>query len=327
MFDSDFVEESLEFIEESETLLLSLEGSLDQSDLSTTLAPFMRCLHSLKGASSMYGLTEIVDYTHHLEQKVIKEIPVLNNEHIAFYLQELDKLRNVFEFQDVNYLTVSKQSEKSPVKAVQPKKETKQQKKVDIEQAPVETSPEVKVIHEDKEQLTEIESKSLIAFIDDEELIHEIFVEGCRDQNWEVKSFFDPTEIDDFWAYDLLVIDYMMPAMNGLELIEKVRMLESKVPIILLSGFVTKELCLNAFKFEHVIVVEKSASLDLLIISAKQQIEKYHAYKLLGKSLDLIKYHFGDLHVFLKSQGFDKLSESIGRDIQVLELERKKLKI
>ena len=37
--------------------------------------------------------------------------------------------------------------------------------------------------------------------------------------------------------FDLLVTDYKMPRMNGLELIEKVRAVRPEIPIILISGF------------------------------------------------------------------------------------------
>jgi CheY-like chemotaxis protein len=37
--------------------------------------------------------------------------------------------------------------------------------------------------------------------------------------------------------FDLIITDYRMPRMNGLELIRKVRELDSNVPIILISGY------------------------------------------------------------------------------------------
>jgi len=37
--------------------------------------------------------------------------------------------------------------------------------------------------------------------------------------------------------FDLLITDYKMPRMNGLELIRKVRELDSNLPVILISGY------------------------------------------------------------------------------------------
>ncbi|MEQ1883992.1 MAG: response regulator [Bryobacteraceae bacterium] len=61
-----------------------------------------------------------------------------------------------------------------------------------------------------------------------EELGHKITTAKCGN---EAFALFEENR------FDLLVTDYKMPRMNGVELISKVRSLRPEVPIILISGF------------------------------------------------------------------------------------------
>jgi CheY-like chemotaxis protein len=60
-------------------------------------------------------------------------------------------------------------------------------------------------------------------------------------------------------AYDLIITDYKMPGMNGLQLIRKVREINADVPVILISGFV-ETLGLTEENTGSNAVVQKSAN-------------------------------------------------------------------
>jgi CheY-like chemotaxis protein len=62
-----------------------------------------------------------------------------------------------------------------------------------------------------------------------EELGHKVTTSKCGPEALELFSAGD---------FDVLITDYRMPGMNGLELIEHVRKLQPSTAIILLSGFV-----------------------------------------------------------------------------------------
>lgn len=59
--------------------------------------------------------------------------------------------------------------------------------------------------------------------------------------------------------FDLVITDYKMPRMNGLQLIERIREREPSIPIILLSGFVDA-LGLDEASSGADIVIQKSAN-------------------------------------------------------------------
>ncbi len=60
-------------------------------------------------------------------------------------------------------------------------------------------------------------------------------------------------------VFDLIITDYKMPAMDGLELIRKVREANAEVPVILISGFV-EALGLTEENTGSNAVVQKSAN-------------------------------------------------------------------
>ena len=69
--------------------------------------------------------------------------------------------------------------------------------------------------------------KNRILIVDDEDDINLLFKMVLEDNGFKVDTFNDPlTALQNFTAgsYDLLILDMLMPNMNGFELYEKIRM-------------------------------------------------------------------------------------------------------
>ena len=74
--------------------------------------------------------------------------------------------------------------------------------------------------------------------------------------------------------FDLIVTDYKMPKMNGIELIKQLRLVNKTVPVILLSGF-TNTLGLSEENTGASAVIQKSANeVAHLIRSVNQLLAK-----------------------------------------------------
>jgi DNA-binding response OmpR family regulator len=88
--------------------------------------------------------------------------------------------------------------------------------------------------------------KNRILIVDDND-INLLFKMVLEDDGFNVDTFNDPlVALENFTAgsYDLLLLDMVMPKMNGFELYQKMRMLDDKVKICFLtaSGIITRNL-------------------------------------------------------------------------------------
>lgn len=83
-----------------------------------------------------------------------------------------------------------------------------------------------------------------------EELGHKIYAAA---------SGADALELFDSHKFDLVVTDYKMPRMNGIELIAKLREQSPHLPVVLISGFVDS-LGLSEASTGADVVIQKSAN-------------------------------------------------------------------
>lgn len=95
-------------------------------------------------------------------------------------------------------------------------------------------------VFEPKETTKDRESNKIIMLADDEEMLSELLAEMLESSGYyviKVKSGEEViTVLTEELKVDLLIIDYNMPVMNGLECISKIRELNFNFPVILSSG-------------------------------------------------------------------------------------------
>jgi len=96
-----------------------------------------------------------------------------------------------------------------------------------------------------------VKKKPLIYIVDDEPLLVDLAEASLAPGGYTFKKFTDPEEALKSFAKarprpDVLVTDYAMGKMNGLELVEKFRQREPRLKCVLVSGTVGAEVVLNA---------------------------------------------------------------------------------
>lgn len=109
--------------------------------------------------------------------------------------------------------------------------------------------------------------KERILLVDDEKAFLEVMSERMSARDMEVTTAASAPEalqlIEDH-AFDAVILDLMMPEMDGLEALKVMREKHPELQIILLTGFATVEKGIEAMKLGAMDLVQKPADLSLL---------------------------------------------------------------
>ena len=142
--------------------------------------------------------------------------------------------------------------------------------------------------------------KETVVIVDDEEMVlSSISTFLGLETQYSVKTFTSPAEALDFIEQNpihLVVSDYLMPQMDGVTFLAKVRELRPEVPRIILTGYADKENAIKAINdvglFQY---IEKPWDNDDLLIIIRNGIEKLKLLSKLQEKISEINSAYGEL--------------------------------
>jgi two-component system response regulator RegA len=120
--------------------------------------------------------------------------------------------------------------------------------------------------------------KEKVLLVDDEEEFLEIMAERMRARDMEVTTSRSATEalsLIETESYDAVIMDFMMPEMDGIQALKAIKEKKPEMQIILLTGQATVSKGVEAMKAGAVDFVEKPADLDAL----SEKIKEAHNQK------------------------------------------------
>lgn len=118
-----------------------------------------------------------------------------------------------------------------------------------------------------------------VLLVDDEKDFLDIMAERMEARGMDVStanSAEDALEMVQKESYDAIVMDLMMPEMDGFKALKLFKATKPEVQVILLTANVPEEKCVEAIKLGAMDVIEKPADLNLLT----QKIEEAKALKI-----------------------------------------------
>ena len=134
-----------------------------------------------------------------------------------------------------------------------------------------------------------------VLLVDDEEEYLEIMSERMRARDIDVTTSTSAREALDMIAtesFDAVIMDFMMPEMNGIEALKAIKEKNPEMQIILLTGHATVEKTVEAMKAGAMDLIEKPADLDALsekIKTAHNQKALIVAKKDQDRVIDMLK--------------------------------------
>jgi signal transduction histidine kinase len=135
------------------------------------------------------------------------------------------------------------------------------------------------------QQLQNTEHPAILV-VDDEEVIRDLCVRALSDYRVaEAENGQAALEFLDRENVDLLLVDVMMPLMNGLDLLKRVKERDPDQLVIVMTGYADKELILRALKADADDFIQKPLNLLQLKSAVENALEK----RLLRQELQQLK--------------------------------------
>ena len=143
-------------------------------------------------------------------------------------------------------------------------------------------------------------ASEMVVIVDDEEMVlTSINSFLTLETDYDVVTYSNPEEaLEHIGGSDtnLVISDYLMPEMNGIDFLDKVRGLKPDIPRILLTGYADKENAIRAINevgiFQY---IEKPWDNDKLRIIIRNGLEKQRLLKTLQEKVEEINKAYSNL--------------------------------
>jgi len=110
-------------------------------------------------------------------------------------------------------------------------------------------------------------TKNRILIVDDEPNVCQFLAEYLEYRGFEAKisqSGKEALKYLETETFDAILLDLIMPEMNGLEVLEKIRLMKIMIPVIIVTGVKDKNVAEDAIKLGAADFIPKPIDLDRL---------------------------------------------------------------
>lgn len=111
--------------------------------------------------------------------------------------------------------------------------------------------------------------RPVVVLVDDDVLFREAFSENLKSAGWSVLAFADPFDAEAYLCAgercDVAVFDQRMPAISGLDLIDRVRKAGVEVPVVLMTAYGSQTIEERALDCSALDFLDKSRTPSILM--------------------------------------------------------------
>jgi two-component system OmpR family response regulator len=104
-----------------------------------------------------------------------------------------------------------------------------------------------------------------ILIVDDDKAICEYMQTLLERDGFQVKTLVDPTEAENevrTGGYHMIILDLMMPKLDGIEVLRRIRKLDNDIAVVIFTGFQNLESAVASMKLDAVDYIKKPFNVD-----------------------------------------------------------------
>lgn len=157
-------------------------------------------------------------------------------------------------------------------------------------------------------------SKEIIHVIDDEPIIHEVMGQLLTSEGYEVEissSGEKAVQKHSSQAYDLTLLDLLMPGMDGIEVLQAIKKIDPQALIIIITAYASVESAIAAMKMGAFDYIQKPFKHDELLLTIKRALEHKRLQEENIRLKDELKRKFSFEKIIGKSKVMENVFELI----------------
>jgi len=147
--------------------------------------------------------------------------------------------------------------------------------------------------------------KALIHLIDDEPIIHDVLGQLLLADGYQVEISSSGEEAlakFEEQKYDLILLDLLMPGLDGLEVLKRIKKVDPEVPVIIITAYGSVESALSAIKMGAYDYIQKPFKNDELLMTISRALEHRRLQEENIRLKDELKRKFSFANIIGKSQ-------------------------
>ncbi len=156
--------------------------------------------------------------------------------------------------------------------------------------------------------------KGIIHIIDDEPIIHEVLGQLLTAEGYEIEissSGEEALEKHTSRAFDLILLDLLMPGMDGIEALKVMRKIDPQAIIIIITAYASVESAIAAMKMGAFDYIQKPFKHDELLLTVKRAVEHKRLQEENLRLKDELKRKFSFENIIGKSKVMQNVFELI----------------
>ncbi|MBC7361388.1 MAG: sigma-54-dependent Fis family transcriptional regulator [Candidatus Aminicenantes bacterium] len=154
----------------------------------------------------------------------------------------------------------------------------------------------------------------LIHLIDDEPIIHDVLGQLLSSEGYQVEISSSGEEaLGKFQEqkFDLVLLDLLMPGMDGLEVLKQIKRMDPEAPVIIITAYASVESALTAMKMGAYDYIQKPFKNDELLMTISRALEHRRLQEENIRLKDELKKKFSFSNIIGKSQAMMNVFELI----------------
>jgi DNA-binding NtrC family response regulator len=159
-----------------------------------------------------------------------------------------------------------------------------------------------------------MDQKEMIHIIDDEPIIHEVLGDLLTSEGYEVENSHsgeEALEKHSSRSFDLVLLDLLMPGIDGIEVLKKLKKIDPLSVIIIITAYASVESAISAMKMGAFDYVRKPFKHDELLLTVKRAIEHKKLHEENIRLKDELKRKFSFEKIIGKSKAMESVFEII----------------